>query len=157
MSLGILGFLRKLKMNTLSCWIFLKNCKLKTWKSRSRSLREISETVFLFYLCHLLKDVLVIYVLEHCDETCQFVLHLILCHSLCRFLQEIVTVLCQLHTRKEDGPGQATANNVVPVVCVCVCVWALTSSGALQMDFGSLKFTTDVKAWERETLNYTFS
>lgn len=46
---------------------------------------------------HLLKDVLVIYVLEDCDEAGQLVLHLVLCHSLCGLLQQIVTVFCQLH------------------------------------------------------------
>lgn len=45
---------------------------------------------------HLLKDVLVIYVLKHCDEARQLVLHLVLCHSLCRLFQQIVTVFCQL-------------------------------------------------------------
>lgn len=45
---------------------------------------------------HLLKDVLVVYVLEHCDEAGQFVLHLVLRHSLCRLLQQIVTVFRQL-------------------------------------------------------------
>lgn len=46
---------------------------------------------------HLLKDILVVYVLEHRDEACQLVLHLVLRHSLCRFFQQIVTVFCQLH------------------------------------------------------------
>lgn len=52
---------------------------------------------------HLLKDVLVIYVLEHCDEARQLVLHLVLCHSLRRLFQQIVAVFRQLdgHTRRD--------------------------------------------------------
>lgn len=109
---------------------------------------------------HLLKNVLVVYVLEDCDKAGQFVLHLVLRHSLCGFLQEIVTVFGQL-----DGRGEkiklsvwsrwSRASSVVAPIKMharwtCVCP-ALTSSGALQIDFGSLKFTTDVSAWQRET------
>lgn len=94
---------------------------------------------------HLLKDVLVIYVLKHCDEACQLVLHLVLCHSLCRLFQQIVTVFCQLdRDTRNDMTGHC--GHCGYLVCVCTRVCELTSSGALQMDLGSLKFTTDVKA-----------
>lgn len=39
------------------------------------------------------------------------------------------------------------------VVYVC----ALTSSGALQIDFGSLKLTTDVRAWEGEEFEHIYA
>lgn len=97
--------------------------------------------------CHLLKDVLVIYVFEHCDEARQLVFHFVLRHSLCRLFQQIVTVFSQLHgdTRRDMT---SSGHCVSHCMCVnaCVCERVLTSSGALQMDFGSLKFTTDVRA-----------
>lgn len=48
-------------------------------------------------ISYLLKNILVVYVLEHGDEARQLVLHLVLCHSLCRLLQQIVTILSELH------------------------------------------------------------
>lgn len=70
---------------------------------------------------HLLKNVLVVYVLEHCDEAGQLVLHLVLCHSLCGFLEEIVTVFGQLdgsgekNTQLGGGEAARSASAVAPV------------------------------------------
>lgn len=50
---------------------------------------------------HLLEDVLVVYVLEDRDEARQLVLHLVLRHSLRRFLEEVVTVFGQLDGRTD--------------------------------------------------------
>lgn len=50
---------------------------------------------------HLLKNVLVVYVLKHCDKAGQLVLHLVLRHSLRRLLQEIVTVFGQLDSSEK--------------------------------------------------------
>lgn len=72
---------------------------------------------------HLLKDILVVYVLEHRDEAGQLVLHLVLRHSLCRFFQQIVTVFCQL--RRGDSQNMMSKPCVYRGrVCVCVFVWA---------------------------------
>lgn len=109
---------------------------------------------------HLLEYVLVVYVLEHCDEARQLVLHLVLRHSLRRFLEEVVTVFGQLDGRTgvagKDKKVETRLSRALVAFsggkkknACTVCFFAraaLTSSGALQMDFGSLKFTTDVSA-----------
>lgn len=97
---------------------------------------------------YLLKDVLVVYVLEHCDEAGQLILHLVLCHSLCRLFQQIVTVFRQLdrHQGGEMTWSRQCFDTTCVSMCMFVCMRVLTSSGALQMDLGSLKFTTDVRA-----------
>lgn len=90
-----------------------KQKQLKTVFSRTKCLLE-------HYSAHLLKDVLVIYVLEHCDEARQLVLHLILCHSLCRLFQQIVTVFRQLrrHARRRHD----LVKTLFRQVCLCVFV-----------------------------------
>lgn len=53
-------------------------------------------------------------------------------------------------TQGGTWPGKGMGVQHCVMLCVCVSVCVLTSSGALQMDLGSLKLTTDVKAWERD-------
>lgn len=77
-----------------------------------------------FWSHYLLKDVLVIYILEHCDETGQLILHLVFRHPLCRFLQQIVTVFSQLDRESSRGGmgwvGQDVARTAKhESVCVC--------------------------------------
>lgn len=72
-------------------------------------------------------------------------------HSLSSPLQ---TFSADCHSISPAGQKHQEGHDLVKALCIilweCVCVCALTSSGALQMDLGSLKFTTDVKAWEKD-------